>query len=74
MPTLQMLTSAILQLGCNQDEDTTIRTDRQFRVLSISNSQGLFTLQGLRVGKYRLEINGKQIRSIFLPLRPVKQR
>jgi hypothetical protein len=36
-----------------------IRTDRQFRVLSISNSHGLFTLQGLRVGKYRLEINGK---------------
>jgi hypothetical protein len=41
-----------------------IRTDRQFRVLSISNSQGLFTLQGLRVGKYRLEINGKQVDSI----------
>jgi hypothetical protein len=41
-----------------------IGLDRQLRVFSITNTQGLFTLQGLRVGKYRVEINGKPIRSI----------
>ncbi len=41
-----------------------IGIDRQLRVFSITNAQGLFTLQGLRVGKYRVEINGKPIRSI----------
>jgi hypothetical protein len=41
-----------------------IGLDRQLRIFSITNAQGLFTLQGLRVGKYRVEINGQPIRSI----------
>jgi hypothetical protein len=38
-----------------------IGIDRDFRVFSIASSQGLFTLQGLRLGKYRLELNSKQV-------------
>ena len=41
-----------------------IGIDRQLRIFSITNVQGLFTLQGLRVGRYRVEVNGKPVRSI----------
>jgi hypothetical protein len=48
-----------------------IEIDRAFRVFSISNAQGLFALQGLRFGKYRLALNGKQVGSLeILPTSP----
>jgi hypothetical protein len=43
-----------------------INLDRQFRRLSISDANGLYALENLSFGKYRLEVNGKYVDTLDL--------
>ena len=51
-----------------------INLEREFRRLSISNGSGLYNLENLSIGKYRIEVNGKSAASLDLtPNSPPKQ-